>query len=310
MAEGVHQLLVLGSQAQADLLARALAAEHLPATLADEQVETEWGLAWRIAIDGDSASSAPDPKSTAVILATFRQDEPPAGADGVLQLARWRGSRDNRDFRDLLVHIRGELAGRSRRPVALRYSIFAVAALIPPIIGFSANLFGLQNEVCSLSIAQPSMSDFCGALSLGGKPTREERLAWARRPRRSCDALRQHIARFPDGAYASVAANLLEAAVPQRGAPVRSWRPAVGYVRASVDGEASEEAARARAARAAADDARNILCVARDAHERLAGIAVEPRRFDCRAAPGGTACALDYRAQCHFEIRPLIETCA
>ena len=61
------------------------------------------------------------------------------------------------------------------------------------------------------TLFQPQISDMCGALGLGNRATKAERVAWEGRKPGSCEALRTHIEHFPDGAYHDKAADMLAA---------------------------------------------------------------------------------------------------
>jgi hypothetical protein len=133
-----------------------------------------------------------------------------------LDLTRWRGDRRAADFQDLVGTIRAKLdssplpapKGPAKR-VARRLmwgSLSGTAMISAALIAF--NTFGLAAKLCTLPAAQPGLSDGCGGLGLGGRPDRAERLAWEARTPGSCPALREHINRFPNGAYRSEAADL------------------------------------------------------------------------------------------------------
>lgn len=308
-----QSLFIFGTETQANLLAEGLVAENLEVIWARVETDTAWGRAWQLdvlvpagsAARGAQADGAP---TTLVAFDARNLDATPPVA--VVRLARWRGARDNREFRDLLARLKVALAppARPRRRWALRA---LPLALVPAILGFWANLFGVQQEVCSIGGLQPNLSDLCGSLGLGDKPTQEERIAWEGRTKGSCPALRDHIARFREGAYADDAAILLTAATFQRStAPVRAIRPAVGYVRAPLVGSRTDALARSAALGNATRDARETLCIPRGADERLVDANIEPGEFECMpAAGGGTHCGLNFRASCIFDTHPLVEHC-
>jgi len=305
-----QRLFVFGTDAQAQMLAESLVAEGLSVSPVGEEAGSPWGRARLLCVlaDGKAAAAAAD-EPPAILIRFGAEKADSAPPVPTVRLARWRGARDNRDFRDLLAQIRATLAIQRRRK--RRFLRLIPLAMIPAILGFWANLFGVQREVCSIGGLQPNLSDICGSLGLGGKPTYEERIAWEGRPRGSCPALSAHIARFPEGAYADDAAILLAAAVPRRSeTPVQVSRPITGYVRAPLAGTPAEASAR-RAALAAADrDAREMLCIPRDDDERLVGVRIEPGAYDCRsAAGGGRSCGLNFRGQCVFDTHPPVNHC-
>lgn len=236
-----------------------------------------------------------------------------------IDLSRWRGSPRDPDFLDLVAAVRAKLDGRATPPARgpatrLFRRIFyggALSAVAAGAMAFGLNVLSMQNQVCAASFAQPWLGDTCGALNLGNAPTRLERLAWADRAVGSCEALRAHIDRFPDGAYRAQAADLLSAVRSERAlgySPVS--RPARGYVRQSETPFSAEAAAQADARARADADARATLCAPQTEFERLGGVEVTPGAYDCRPGPsGGVVCALDYAAQCRMEERALLERC-
>lgn len=245
---------------------------------------------------------------------------PPLGFGEVqaLDLKAWKGAAKDPFLLDLVAACRAKLTGAPTPPargpttrLMRRLRTGAVSALLTGLIGaVAANVGGLQNTLCTAPAGQPLLSDVCGALSLGGRPNRDERLAWDARHKGSCADLRAFIDRYPNGANRRLAADLLAAATAVR-AP--NWSPAPrtarGYVRQSLQTFGSTDAAQADArTRAHADAA--TLCTPLDANERLAGVAVTPVSYDCRPGlGGGTVCALDYTAACQIEARPLVEVC-
>lgn len=236
-----------------------------------------------------------------------------------IDLSRWGGSPRDPDFLDLVAAVRAKLEGRappSARGPATRLfrRVFyggALSALAAGALAFGFNALSMQDQMCAASFAQPWLGDSCGALNLGHAPTRQERLAWAERAPGSCEALRTHIDRFPNGAYRAQAADLLSAARSERAeaySPVR--RTARGYVRQSETAFPVEAAAQADARARADADARATLCAPQTEFERIGGADVTPGAYDCRPGPnGGVVCALDYAAQCRMEARALVERC-
>lgn len=244
---------------------------------------------------------------------------PPLGFGEVqaIDLSHWRGNARDPFFLDLVAAVRAKLNGTPVPPARgpmhriVRRLAFGggASAIVAALFAFSVNAVGMQDQFCALPA--PGLSDACGAIGLGNRPTREERVAWEARPAGDCAALRAHIERFPDGAYRGQAADILAAVVTERAADFTPTpREARGYVRQSERGFASEALAQADALTRAEADARTTLCAPRDANERLAGVAVTPGASDCRQSPaGGTVCSLDYAATCQIEARALIERC-
>lgn len=256
------------------------------------------------------------------VLVPVRIDNvsPPLGF-GELQaidLRGWKGQARDPYLIDLVAACRAKLEGVSvppaRGPAArlmrrARAGSLAAAGLAAAW-SLASNVYSIQNRLCTLPAVQPTLSDACGAVGLGQRPSRAERLAWAARTKGSCADLRAFINRFPGGAYHGEAADLLAAATSVRAATYSADpRTVRGYVRQSDHGFASADAAQADARTRAQADAAS-LCAPLDAYEKLDGTQVTPLSYDCRAGfGGGQVCALDYSATCHIETRPLVEHC-
>jgi hypothetical protein len=245
---------------------------------------------------------------------------PPLGF-GELQaidLKRWRGAAKDPFLLDLVAACRAKLEGKpvppAKAPSVRLYRRLRTGALGALGTGclwaLATNFGGVQATICTVPVGQPLLSDACGAMGLGGRPDREERLAWAARKPGSCVDLRTHIVRFPSGAYRRMAADLLAAVTVSRSATwSASPRTARGYVRQSAQPFGSVPAAQADALTRAKADAAS-LCAPLDADERLDGVDVTPIAYDCRTGfEGGQVCALDYSATCRLESRPMVESC-
>lgn len=259
----------------------------------------------------------------ALIPVLMEHVRPPLGFGEVqaVDLAGWNGSVRDPSFLDLVAAVRAKLEGReapaARAPAKRLFRrVFyggVLSALGAGVVAFGMNALSMQDQVCRVGLLQPGISDSCGALGLGNAPTREERLAWAGREQGSCEGLRAHVERFPDGAYRAQAADLISAARSERATDFSPAAPreARGYVRQSETPFASEALAQADAQTRAQADATATLCAARDEFERLASASVAPRHYDCRQSPrGGYVCSLDFTAQCHTEARALAERCS
>jgi hypothetical protein len=249
------------------------------------------------------------------ILAPVRLDKvtPPLGFGEVqaIDLSGWRGAPNDPAIQDLVEACRAKLEQRPAAPAKapgrrlLRRAAIGSSstAVLLAAVTFAGNLFAVQDRVCTIPIAQPALSDACGGVHIGGRPSRAQRLAWDARPKGDCNALRPFA--DGDGPYAARAARLLQAAtVTDASSFAPSPRTARGYVRQSITGFSSVAAAQADARTRAADDAKETACAPVDANEKLDGVDLTNARFDCRPSPlGGTVCAADYVATCRLESR-------
>ncbi|MGI9038495.1 MAG: hypothetical protein ACR2GQ_06500 [Gemmatimonadota bacterium] len=190
-----------------------------------------------------------------------------------------------------------------------RLTYGAVIGLFGTIGAIALGVFADQDEFCGIGFLQPVASDVCGAVGLGHRPTRAERLAWEGRETGSCDALRLHINAFPDGAYRSGAADLLTARRVER---TESWTPTERslalFVRQTAGSHASEADAQAAAVLRGERQAESLCrgMTASDAY-RLDSVRAEPEVWDCSSSGGGVECAFEGRAVCELEERRLVE---
>lgn len=256
------------------------------------------------------------------VLVPVRLDkvDPPLGF-GELQtidLSHWKSNPNDPFLLDLVGVCRAKLEGapapapkgptrRLMRRAAAGSGGFALAALA---LALAVNAFHIQDGLCRMPGVQPALSDMCGALHAGDAPSRAERIAWQTRPAGSCDALRAHIARFPNGAYRTLAADLLQGArISRAQAFTAATRTVRGYVRQSEQAFVSAAHAQDDARARALADAEQIACAPHDAFERTDGAVLDTVNFDCRAMYGGQVCAADYAATCRIEARALAERC-
>lgn len=171
-----------------------------------------------------------------------------------------------------------------------------------------------QDQLCDPGLGGVWVSDACGFIGVGHRPPQRERLSYAAIPEGSCDAIRAHLQKYPDGVTVAGAQALLAAVKfkPQE-PPQRVTRPGVGLLWIAGGMMESEAAARRDAAAAARDDhALNpTLCGARTSYETF--VKAEPQLVQealCDKLPDGRhRCRQSYSATCHFDSRPPIEWC-
>ncbi len=181
------------------------------------------------------------------------------------------------------------------------------------VLSFGFNIAGVQEKSCSFSAAQPLLSDGCGALGLGSKPTREERLAWEALPAGNCKAIEDFVSRFKDTAYLEQATHSLELRRMIRGSQVRDYTrdgDALVYVRQSMTPFATRAAAEAGARQAAQADAASQACAPDGAEEQLVSVELIEFKPQCNDVPGaGFMCGADYRPRCNMHGKQAIEWC-
>lgn len=235
-----------------------------------------------------------------------------------IDLAHWRGSRADPFFKDLVATVRSKLDGTkappAKGPVTRLYRRLVAGttagALLAAVFGFSMNAMNIQDQLCTEPLGQPVVSDICGGIGIGHRPTHDDRVAWETRSIGSCEALRS-FASNERSYYHGIAADMLNAATSARAhdfTPAsRDWR---SYVRTGETPFENEASARADALGRAQTDAANQGCAPRDEFERLVRADVTPTGYDCRRDPrGGFGCALNYVARCQIERQQLVEQC-
>lgn len=250
----------------------------------------------------------------------FDRVDPPLGFGEVqaIDLVGWKGSPRDPLFQDLVAALRAKLEGRPapspqgplRRLKRRLGWATAMSVMTAVATGFATDVLGLQQRTCSAPVAQPILSDACGALGLGGRPPRAEREFWQARAPGSCDALREHLRRFPDGALRATASAALAARHVDRSSV---WSPAQRPLRLLVGRDVAEvsvePAARAEALQRGLAKAR-ALCAdfAAAGATRVLDARVEPQEWLCERRPRGVACGFEGRALCVLEEATTIET--
>jgi hypothetical protein len=234
-----------------------------------------------------------------------------------IDLARWRGDQHDPFFADLVATIRAKLEhaplptprGPTRRVARrLMWGSLSGAGVTTAAL-LACNTFGVASRLCSVPGPQPELSDSCGALGLGGRPGRTERIAWESRAPGSCAALREHIARFPDGAYRAQAADLLTGRkVSVRETWLATTKTLTLFEPSSVSPSKDEAAARA-AALSRGQLSSDRLCRAFGAGSlyRYVSSAPVPENWSCTKDVTGTVCGFDGHAECELNQRQQTE---
>ena len=235
-----------------------------------------------------------------------------------IDLSHWRDKPNDPALLDLVAACKAKLEGRDApqakapggRLLRRAAAGSSASVLVLAAITFAANLFAIQDRLCTIPGPQPALSDLCGAVHLGNQPNRAERLAWKARRPGNCQDLRDIINNPDDRVYHAEAAALLQAAKLGRSASFSpAPRTAHGYVRQSEAPFPGQVAAQADAGKRAVADATETACAPVDDSERLAGADLGKTTYDCRPSLGGWTCAADYVATCRIEVRAMTETC-
>lgn len=235
----------------------------------------------------------------------------------VIDLTHWRGNPRDPFFQDLCTAVSAKLQGRAVPPaqgpmrrLARRLAWSSLSAMGVGLFSLAFNLFSVQDPLCNLAWLQPQLSDTCGSLGFGNRPTQVERVAWEQRETQSCEALRNHMARFPDGAYRNVVADRLTA---RRVVQTESWslnsRPLTLYEGQGETPSRNETEAQAAALERAQLSAEQ-LCKTFSATTLFRFKSAYPRalRWECSSKSGRVTCAFHGEAVCELEERLEHET--
>jgi hypothetical protein len=193
-----------------------------------------------------------------------------------------------------------------------RLTIGGVAsALAASAAGFAVNVFSVQNQVCALPVGQPALSDLCGALGLGDRPNREERIAFEALPPGDCDALSAYREAFEESPLRALVDSRL---ADRRPAPEPKWTPTTNrqalYQPQTERSETTLDAARA-AALAAAEGQALRLCRTAEASGfyRVTGVRPVAEQWECEQTGGSFACSFMGLAECAVDQRETVYVC-
>ncbi len=256
----------------------------------------------------DEASQA-KARGVLVPIILERGVRPPLGFGEVqaIDLSHWRGGANDPELRDLIAAVQAKRDGKPAPPargpmarLARRLTIGGIASVATAsFLVFAMNFMQVQNTVCTIPLGQPILSDACGALGLGERPTHEERAAFEALPAGDCEALEAYRARYETSPLRQIADSRLNARTRSQ---EEVWTEGERRLALFVGG-ANEVEARGRA------DARaEQLCrgFAATTQFRLDGAAAKGS-FSCEDG----ACGMAGEAICHLQERQVIahESC-
>ncbi len=235
-----------------------------------------------------------------------------------IDLAHWRGNARDPFFLDLVAAIRAKLEGHAappaRGPMARllrRLTIGGVAsALTAGLFAFAMNFMSVQDHACTVPLGQPFLSDACGALGLGNRPTHRERIAFEALPPGDCAALSAYRAAHEDSPLRSLVDSRL---ADRRVRTAEQWVPFARQnpvMFSPADGAPSPTEAAARAAALArARPQAERLCrnFAASSWFRFKGAAPAAQTWTCTRQSAGFVCGFDGIAQCDIEEKQIVE---
>ncbi|MDG2003187.1 MAG: toll/interleukin-1 receptor domain-containing protein [Novosphingobium sp.] len=227
-----------------------------------------------------------------------------------IDLRHWKGKASDPFLVDLAEAMRAKLEGREAetpkgpaarlRRIAARSAAGSIGAVALAAMAFNA--FGLASRACTIDALQPGLSDSCGAIGLGERPSRAERVAWDRLEAGSCEALQSYINRFPDSPKSEQAARLLLA---KNVKTVEEWeevkRPLALFVPAGGGGKSGA------IERARGDAEKLCRTFGSGSLYRYKGAEPVAQTWNC----AGNSCSFDGIAECNLELRSerAVETC-
>jgi len=176
---------------------------------------------------------------------------------------------------------------------------------------FATNALNLQQHLCTLPLAQPGLSDACGAAGLGGRPDRALRLtrereqqAWAALPAGDCAALRRFVSDWPSGLHRPEADARLTARSVTR---TQRWEPKEGriplYLSEAKAAAATEVRAREQALAAGQRDAEQRCRLYPGGNHRFVSALAEAGEWSCHREAAGWFCSAQGMAVCRMEER-------
>lgn len=255
-----------------------------------------------------------------LVPVTLERVAPPLGFGEIqaIDLTHWKGNVRDPFFQDVCAAVTAKLEGRAAPPakgpmkrLVRRLTLSGLASAI----GFGGlalafNLFSAQDQACGAPFFQPQISDMCGALGLGNRPAKAERVAWESRKPGSCEALRTHIERFPEGAYHGKAADMLAA---RRTTKTEIWIPntrRLSLFANQGDKPSKSKLAAQEEALARAESAAERLCKSFVATTSFRLMLAKPSAqvWNCSPNAGGVVCGFEGEAICELKERRTQET--
>jgi hypothetical protein len=241
------------------------------------------------------------------------------GETQTIDLTRWKGRQNDPFFEDLCGAVRAKLEGRGAPPakgptrrLLHRLQLSSLLSAICVLSALTFNFLGVQDWLCGVPLFQPHLSDACGALALGHRAKRAERIEWERREPGNCAALRSYVERYPDGTFRDTAASLLAARLVTE---VEVWGPGARSRRLALfvgrEGLPSRDEPTARASaleRAQAPAERLCKGFAATTFFRFSSAHPSAQVWRCGPEAMGVICGFEGEAVCQLEERRIQQT--
>ncbi|MGZ3298149.1 MAG: hypothetical protein ACXU8O_03965 [Asticcacaulis sp.] len=167
-------------------------------------------------------------------------------------------------------------------------------------VAFFMNFWHFQDQICQVPLLQPGVADTCGAFSLGGRPTHEQRVAFEALPPGDCQALSQYRARYESSPLRSIVDSRLN---DRHLSSQVSWsQRTVTLPLTHIAGDAAsrtEDAARTQAIKDAAPEAQRLCdTLAVSGNFKISEVSVQAATWQCARTGGGYSCGFDGTSQC------------
>jgi hypothetical protein len=206
----------------------------------------------------------------------------------------------------------------AHRKIAERRALYSlIAASFCGVVIIALGILQLQNEICS---SNSYISDTCGSIGIGRRPTREERLDYAAifpNTPETCLKLRIFSATYREKSVSNLPSKANQRITEATVARSATWSPTadeavINESRAPLFPSATTLTAQAAARSEVKRDARQTCETTGVANERRANKmkSIELHSYNCPPDPrGGYTCTARYSVTCGMEERAVVETC-
>jgi hypothetical protein len=234
------------------------------------------------------------------------------GEHQALELFAWNGDVTDPRFKDVVASIKALIERRPIPPPSPHRRKRVVGAASTIVFLTMVVLFVAVPPVQKAYCRIPGVREMCGAIDLGGVPSRAEEALWSARRAGDCGGLRSFLATFPKGAYALEGQTRLAAAnIATKETWIAEERRLPLVIRTALQPFPTEQEAQADALARAPKEAHSVCAGFNQAEFRLLSARVVPVEWRCIERLDGHHCGFDGEAVCEVKARQLerIETC-